>query len=837
MDGCQAEVGDLSGSEEVAQVGAGVGLADHTATLGIDWALVGGVAGFFDVDLAKRGKEGAVAGVAGGHNTVEHIDPTVDIFDQIFGGADPHQVAGLLFGHERGSPGDGIVHILIGFTHTQSSDRKAVKVHCTELSGGLLPESLVGTALNDGKDILINTDPLLLFGTEVVDTLLCPAGGAVDTRSNTLLGSGQGDEIVEDHHDIGAEVMLDIDHLGRGEVVFGAVEVATESDAPLIDLDIVAEGKGLKATTVGQEALGKFGKSMQLTHLGDHIVARADIHMVGVGKDDLWFEKGLKIGCIEGFDGTDGTDRHKDWCLDGRVGSLDGTGAGIAVGFIYLKMHCVIISSLKMGVIIPKNIYRAYDLKNILILADGSIARHFVEWVGRKRIADNRYFVTCYRRDTTPEKLGKNITLIHADPTSYARMKHIMEEVKFTHIFVVMEEREDVLYTLKNIRLIDPKVRIVLANQWDDEEIGKEMENITHIDVNDLMAAHLYDQLPDVPLVAQNVGLGLGEIMEIHVPFGSAYAYRHVGSILQRKWKIAAIYRDDKQILPTNATMIRPNDTLLVVGKPMVLDGVYRTINKRIGLFPEPFGHNLYLLLDFRYDQERALQYLTESVYLVEKLKEKLLFVRVVTPNNFTLIEALRAFENERVTLSVTYEEEDTSAIVEYDIGEHDIGLLLTSTETFRSDTLQGLPYSLKKLTYLFGDHPIYNIHESVVLIGEKEKMESISSTAFDMTESLGLVLRLCDFDPEGDFGNKKMILEHYETLSHIFNVEMKIEQKVANPIREVANMDHILHIIPLEKALESDGLLRIFSTKVEHFLLRSRQHPKLLVPYVTVES
>ena len=115
--------------------------------------------------------------------------------------------------------------------------------------------------------------------------------------------------------------------------------------------------------------------------------------------------------------------------------------------------------------------------------------------------------------------------------------------------------------------------------------------------------------------------------------------------------------------------------------------------------------------------------------------------------------------------------------------------------------------------------------------------MESISSTAFDMTESLGLVLRLCDFDPEGDFGNKKMILEHYETLSHIFNVEMEIEQKVANPIREIANMDHILHIIPLEKALESDGLLRIFSTKVEYFLLRSRQHPKLLVPYVTVES
>ena len=109
----------------------------------------------------------------------------------------------------------------------------------------------------------------------------------------------------------------------------------------------------------------------------------------------------------------------------------------------------------------------------------------------------------------------------------------------------------------------------------------------------------MYDQLPNVPLVAQNVGLGQGEIMEVHIPFGSSYAYRHIGSILQRKWKIAALYRDEKQILPTNATMIKPNDTLLILGKPLVLDGVYRTINKRMGLFPEPFGKEYLSFIGF----------------------------------------------------------------------------------------------------------------------------------------------------------------------------------------------------------------------------------------------
>lgn len=476
-------------------------------------------------------------------------------------------------------------------------------------------------------------------------------------------------------------------------------------------------------------------------------------------------------------------------------------------------------------------------MKNILILADGSIARHFVEWVGRKRIAENRYFVTCYKSDATPEKLGKNITLIHADPTSYARMKHIMEDVKFTHIFIVMEEKEDAVYTLKNIQMIDTKVHITLLNLWDDKEIGKDIENVTYVDANELMAAHLYDQLPNVPLVAQNVGLGHGEIMEIQVPFGSAYAYRHVGSILQRKWNIAAIYRDGKQILPTNATMVRPNDSLLVVGKPMVLDGVYRAINKRIGLFPEPFGHDLYLILDFRYDQERAVTYLKESIYLSEKLDKKSLFVKIINPNNFPLIEALRAFESDHVTLLVSYDEKDIGAAIEYDIGEYDIGLILAGSDTFEADNLKEILYNLKKLVYLFGDCPLYNVHESVVLVGEKEKMESISSTAFDISESLGLKLRLSDFDPEGDFESKKMVFEHYETLSHIFNTEIETEQRVANPIRELLHMKNILQVVPFEKEMGSQGLLKLLSTRLDDFLLRNEKYPKLLVPVVRAEG
>jgi hypothetical protein len=407
-----------------------------------------------------------------------------------------------------------------------------------------------------------------------------------------------------------------------------------------------------------------------------------------------------------------------------------------------------------------------------------------------------------------------------------------MDEVKFSHVFIVMENKEDAVYTLKNIRLVEDKIRIVLVNQWDDPEVGRDEENVTVLNVDELIAAHLYDHLPNVPVVAQNVGLGKGEIMEVHVPFGSTFAFRHVGSILQRKWKIAAIYRDEKQILPTNATTILPNDTLLILGKPLVLDGVYRTINKRIGLFPEPFGKDLYLILDFRNDQDLARLYIKESLYLLEKLEDKALFIRVIYPNNFTLIDEIKGYESDRVTVSICYDDNDISHLIEYDIQEYDIGLILSSVEAFSDEVIMGTLYNLRKVVYLFGDQLLYNIKESVILMDDERKMESISSTAFDVSESLGLELCLCDFDPEGEFESKKIITEHYETLAHIFNMEVKIEQRVSNPIRELAKMDNVLQIAPFERTMHRKNIWQFISTRISDFLLTTKKHPKLLVPY-----
>jgi len=478
-------------------------------------------------------------------------------------------------------------------------------------------------------------------------------------------------------------------------------------------------------------------------------------------------------------------------------------------------------------------------MKNILILADGTIAKHFIEWISRKRVAENSYFVLSYHKETLPQNIGNNVAIIEADPTSYARVSSIMNQHMFSDVFIVIDDKQDAVYALKNVRMCDDKIRIVFVNQWDDEEITKDEENITVLIQDEIITAHLYDNLPNVPLVAQNVGMGKGDIMEIRVPYGSTYAFRHIGSILQRKWQISAIYRNEQLILPTSAIMIRPNDTLLVVGKPSVLDGVYKSINRRVGLFPEPFGKNLYLLLDMQKDYKKSLEYLNEAMFLLDKLNDVELHIRVIYPNDFELLDKIKAKHNEdqNIRVHILYDNDDIVSTLEYDIQEFDIGLVLSSLSTFKIKVLQRMFFELKKGVYIFGDTPLCQLKDCVVLMdGDEERMEAISSTAFDVAESLDLGLCLCDFDPDGDFESKKIIIEHYENLSQIFNTKINVQQKMANPVRELNKMNDLVHIAPFDKELKSNSWTNLISTKIKDFLLSSPKHPKILVPFTSNE-
>jgi hypothetical protein len=177
------------------------------------------------------------------------------------------------------------------------------------------------------------------------------------------------------------------------------------------------------------------------------------------------------------------------------------------------------------------------------------------------------------------------------DPTSYSKLKEMLSATPFYMVFIILDSPDETQESLKNIRMVDEKIRVYLLDHWDAfDESDESDESCSQVfNIHQLIANRLFDHLPNVPLVAQSVGLSEGEIMEVTIPFGSNFAYRHIGSISQVKWRIVALYRDAKLILPTAAMMIKPQDTILIIGKPNILSSVYLRIVNKEGLFPEPF--------------------------------------------------------------------------------------------------------------------------------------------------------------------------------------------------------------------------------------------------------
>ena len=118
-----------------------------------------------------------------------------------------------------------------------------------------------------------------------------------------------------------------------------AVDVAFKFYAALVVFGVCAQAESLKAAAVGQKAEGKFRKSVQPAELRHYPRAGAQIHMIGVGEDDLRVQEPLYVRRIERFDRAHGADRHKNGGTDRAVRRADRAGARRAVCGIYLKIH------------------------------------------------------------------------------------------------------------------------------------------------------------------------------------------------------------------------------------------------------------------------------------------------------------------------------------------------------------------------------------------------------------------------------------------------------------------------------------------------------------------
>lgn len=471
-------------------------------------------------------------------------------------------------------------------------------------------------------------------------------------------------------------------------------------------------------------------------------------------------------------------------------------------------------------------------MKKILIILDGIVAKKLLYRIVESNTGDNNYDVVYMKDVIIPIQKPSNFTFYKFDPTSKSKLSMVLDKNIHSEVLIALNSKDEMLNVIKNIREYKKNLQITILDYW-GINIKDPMVNIYKgIDV---LANGMVEKLPNVPVLAQNIGLKQGEIMEIRIPFGSSYAYRTVGSIEQKEWNIFGLVRNQKLIPITSSLVLKPNDLILVIGKPTVLMNIYNVIGKTQGQFPMPFGSKIYLYLDLYLENEASVvKIIEEAKYLNSKLKNSLLIVSVTRPTTVKIMNILKKeLKNlPTVVLQIDYSNKGFNQIIKEDSRKYNIGLLMLTLAMFKNKEELNFLLELKVPIYKSGKDNLKSAKKVAVLLNDNKSYEQISPMVFDLATQLKLKTTILEHDPIGQKDTQANLLDHYENLAKIFNEKVEIVTGTKNPIRELKKQKNILQILPIkQKMFKNRFFIKFFYTNSDLVAFDINKYNQILIP------
>ncbi len=464
-------------------------------------------------------------------------------------------------------------------------------------------------------------------------------------------------------------------------------------------------------------------------------------------------------------------------------------------------------------------------MKEILIIADGIVAKEFLERVCLDNTSDNNYKVIYYNDKVLMNKKVDNIKYFKFDPTSFSKLRTVLSE-NITEIFLIVKNKFDAEETYKNIRALNKDIHIILLDNWN---IKSKDTNLSLLNAHDILSSRLFDFLPNVSVIAQNVGLGLGEIMEVNVPFNSPYIYRHVSNIRQKNWKITAIYRAHELILPNRSTMIMPNDTLLLIGNPNILKGVSIIIKQELGSFPSPYGKNIYILIDMLQSSNQEIENMVNSAFMLHSMiNNQKLIIKVINPTYCQSFNKIKSYNKGSTRVFIDYETTNFKKAFLKDLEISNAGIVVTNGKMFKK--YKKLFYGAKIPIFKIGQYDFSKIKTTVVLPEKEIDIEKLTATIFDLSAQLELDIELYNYDPNLAEANKELI-QHFKNLAAVFNRKLTIIQSKQNPITVLKEKENILHFVPFSKNIKKINIFSLFSTSFQKLYYKLDNAYQIFIP------
>lgn len=467
------------------------------------------------------------------------------------------------------------------------------------------------------------------------------------------------------------------------------------------------------------------------------------------------------------------------------------------------------------------------------MIGDGIVAKKFLETVLEKYFSNNLYIVVSKDPSFVPSKIPSTFNFQIFDPTSAYKLLSVVN-AEISDVFIIMEDPKEREVVYEIIKSKHKDIRVVLSAYEDEITLPSILEDEKSVLIEEAktISGRLLARLPNVPLIPQGFGLEQGEVMEIGVPFGSVFTYRHIGSIQQKNYKIVGIYRHGEFILSNYSIVIQPTDVLLVAGDPKVLENVYRQIKSDIGQFPAPFGKDIYVYVDTVLQSKKAvMRDIYEALYIHKNTKSARLNICVLNPCNIELLKEIKSLDEADVNVRLEYNGMSFIEKLQED-AEKKIGLVVVGKEIFSSRHHRKALFELSTPVLKSSSRRLENVKQSVVVLNdEMSEGENISSIIFDISIQMKLEVMLYDFDPDKHY--QKEIVQDYENLSRIFDKKIKITRTNSkNPILFLKESKNpVLHFLPFEQCITRTRFFWFFSTKVEKISFMLDNNPQIFIP------
>ena len=444
-----------------------------------------------------------------------------------------------------------------------------------------------------------------------------------------------------------------------------------------------------------------------------------------------------------------------------------------------------------------------------------------------------------HKEDYFKETSKYNVVFFHTTPSKHILQK-ITHKTLYSLIVVCQKTKTQTIETLKDLQNLSPKSRVSFLNHWNLKEEDyasselKEGNNIMDVNSQDILSNRLLNTLPNIPVVAQNVGLGVREIVEMSVPRQSSYIYRHLSSIKQKNFSIAAIYRKNKLILPTPFAMIHPDDKLLVVGQPTIVNDFYNTVNN---IETSMHAMNaIYLLLDMRLiPKGQIFTLLKKTIRLYKKLGLESIVIHLTNPTDLNILERLKQISKRYISLSIDY---DQGKKLLSKIRKAQPSLILTAPSIFSA--YKKVFYQLKIPTLASGHGFLPRVSFSIVENKNYTYYEGISLLLFYISQKLSANIELYLGTSQEENQNNEItseLQEHYSSVANLLEEKVEFITATKNPILELLSKyskdaTNCMHILPMSgDVVYANRFKALFMKNTDSLYERLSRYDQLFLP------